>query len=63
MALRYSFERGDLADMVEAAVKDVLDSGKRTGDIMSKSCTEVSCSEMGKAVCEALESVKAKIAA
>lgn len=63
MALRYSFERGDLADMVEAAVKDVLDSGKRTGDIMSEGCTEVSCSEMGEAVCSALESVQEKKAA
>lgn len=54
MALRYSLSRGDLADMVEAAVQVVLNEGTRTADIMAESCTEVSTSAMGNAVLEAL---------
>jgi 3-isopropylmalate dehydrogenase len=34
--------------MLEKAVNHVLDSGYRTGDIMSEGCTEVSCSKMGE---------------
>ena len=33
LALRYSLERGDLADRVEAAVATALDRGARSGDI------------------------------
>ena len=42
MALRYSFDMGDEADLVETAVQKVLASGIRTGDIMSKGMTQVS---------------------
>lgn len=62
MALRYSLERGDLSDMVEQAVQDVLNSGTRTADIMAEGCTQVGCDAMGDAVCTALKSVKAKAA-
>ncbi len=54
MALRYSLERGDLADMVEAAVRRVLNDGVRTADIMSTGGREVSTDEMGSAVVAAL---------
>lgn len=50
MMLRYSFDMGDAADAVEAAVSSVLDAGYRTGDIMQEGCTAVSCSEMGDLV-------------
>ncbi len=35
MMLRYSFDMGEDADRIETAVENVLDSGLRTGDIMS----------------------------
>lgn len=47
MALRYSFNRGDLADHLEQAVQNVLNSGIRTADIMADGCKQVSTSEMG----------------
>lgn len=50
MLLRYSLDRADLADRIEAAVAKVLDSGLRTGDIGGTA----SCSEMGDAVVAAL---------
>ncbi|PCI56914.1 MAG: 3-isopropylmalate dehydrogenase [Alphaproteobacteria bacterium] len=55
MCLRYSFDQGDLADKIEAAVQDVLNSGTRTPDIMADGCTEISTSEMGDALIAALE--------
>ncbi len=54
MCLRYSFDMAEDADMVETAVHNVLESGKRTGDIMQKGMTEVSCAQMGEAVTEEL---------
>jgi len=55
MMLRYSFERGEDADLVEAAVRDVLDAGYRTGDIMQPGKKLVSTTEMGQAVIAAIE--------
>ena len=52
MMLRYSFDLDKEADAVENAVKQVLKEGYRTGDIMSKGCTRVSCSEMGDLLAE-----------
>lgn len=62
MLLRYSFDRGDLADLIEGAVQDVLNAGIRTADIMAEDCEEVSTSAMGDAVVRALETVNAKAA-
>ena len=53
MCLRYSFNMVAEADRLEAAISSVLDSGLRTGDIMSDGCTKVSTSEMGDAVVKA----------
>ena len=50
MCLRYSFDMGEDADMVEKAVATVLDSGLRTGDIMQPGMTQISCQAMGEAV-------------
>ncbi len=54
MCLRYSFEAGDLADVIETAVKTVLNNGTRTPDIMAQGCIEVSTSAMGDALLETL---------
>jgi len=54
MLLRYSLKRGDLADQVEAAVRSVLDSGLRTGDIARPGETAVGTRAMGDAVLAAL---------
>jgi 3-isopropylmalate dehydrogenase len=50
MLLRYSLDRADLADRIDAAVNTVLDSGLRTGDIGGTA----TCTDMGDAVVAAL---------
>ncbi len=55
MCLRYSFDLGEDADLIEAAVKAVLASGVRTGDIMSPGCTLVSTEAMGDALLAELD--------
>ncbi len=55
MALRYSFERGDLAGRIEAAVEAVLADGLRTGDLLGPDGgSPVSTGEMGDAIVAAL---------
>ncbi len=55
MALRYSFELGELADKIEAAIAAVLDEGLRTADIAQEGCRTVGTAEMGSAVIAALD--------
>ena len=56
MALRYSFDLGEEATRVEAAVEKVLADGVRTADLMGPDGgTPVSTSEMGAAVIAALD--------
>ena len=55
MLLRYSLQRGDLASRVEAAVRKVLGSGLRTGDIARAGEPTVGTREMGSAVAAAFE--------
>jgi 3-isopropylmalate dehydrogenase len=62
MALRYSLSRGDLADLLDASVQNVLNSGTRTGDIMAAGCTQVSTAQMGDALVKELTKSKAKAA-
>jgi 3-isopropylmalate dehydrogenase len=50
MMLRYSFDLAEEADLVDTAVKRVLDSGLRTGDIMQPGMKKVSTGEMGDAI-------------
>ena len=57
MCLRYSFDMGEDADMVEQAVQSVLAAGLRTADIMSDGMTAVSTSAMGEAVIAELDKV------
>jgi len=59
MALRYTFDMGDEADLVEKAVKDVLEKGMRTGDIMQKGTAKVSTSVMGDSLILALNNLAA----
>jgi 3-isopropylmalate dehydrogenase len=58
MALRYSFNLGDAADMVDKAIANVLDSGLRTADIKGASTSFVSTVEMGDAILAALRALK-----
>jgi 3-isopropylmalate dehydrogenase len=56
MALRYSFDRGDEADRLEAAVQTVLDRGIRTADLMQKEGeAPASTAQAGDAVIAALD--------
>ncbi len=52
MMLRFSLDLDEAADAVEAAVKQVLKEGYRTGDIMSDGCTRVGTKEMGDLIAE-----------
>lgn len=55
MMLRYSFDLDKEADAIDAAVKQVLQDGFRTGDIMSEGCEKVGCSKMGDLIAERIK--------
>jgi 3-isopropylmalate dehydrogenase len=55
MALRYSFDRGKEANLIERAIASALAKGLRTADIKSAGCTLVSTAQMGDAVIAELE--------
>jgi len=55
MMLRYSFDYAAEADLLDNAVKTVLDQGLRTADIMQPGKTKASTTQMGDAVLKALE--------
>ena len=56
MALRYSFDKGDDATMLENAIESVLASGARTADLLGEDGgTPLSTSQMGDAILSALE--------
>jgi 3-isopropylmalate dehydrogenase len=57
MMLRYSFDLGDEADLVENAVRNALGAGARTGDIATAAATRLSTREMGDAVLKEIERV------
>jgi 3-isopropylmalate dehydrogenase len=59
MALRYSFDMGELADKVDAAIAAVLASGLRTADIKSEGTTAASTSQMGEAILKELQKLHA----
>jgi 3-isopropylmalate dehydrogenase len=50
MALRYTFDRADLADRIEAAIASVLAKGLRTADIKGDQPSHLSTSGMGDAI-------------
>jgi 3-isopropylmalate dehydrogenase len=59
MALRYSFNMGKEADLIDAAVAAALAKGLRTADIKSEGAKVVSTSEMGAAIIGELERLAA----
>ncbi len=59
MMLRYSFDLAEDADLVEKAVRNVLDAGLRTADIMQPGMQRVSTTGMGEAVVAALDRLAA----
>ncbi|MCB1504581.1 MAG: 3-isopropylmalate dehydrogenase [Hyphomicrobiaceae bacterium] len=59
MALRYSFDMGKEADLVDGAIAKVLEKGLRTGDIMQPGMTKVGTSEMGSAILKEMEAMAA----
>jgi 3-isopropylmalate dehydrogenase len=54
MMLRHSFERGDLAEKIEGAVRAALAAGHRTADIAQRGAPRIGTTAMGDAVVEAL---------
>jgi 3-isopropylmalate dehydrogenase len=54
MMLRYSLNKAEQADRIEAAVRKVLAQGLRTPDIYEEGTTKVGTKEMGDAVVKAL---------
>tara|TARA_R110000824_G_scaffold118960_10_gene271768 strand:- start:24799 stop:25905 length:1107 start_codon:yes stop_codon:yes gene_type:complete len=59
MALRYTFDRGACADLLEKAVDAVLANGLRTGDIMQDGMKKVGTVEMGDAILAELDRLNA----
>jgi len=59
MALRYTFEQGADADLLEKAVDQVLADGYRTGDIMQPGMTKIGTREMGDVILAALDKLNA----
>jgi len=55
MALRYSFDAAEDAELIETAVKNVLAGGMRTGDIMQKGKARVSTDVMGDTLLRELD--------
>ena len=50
MALRYTFDLPEQADLIEASVSNVLAGGLRTCDIMQAGMAEVSTDTMGESL-------------
>ncbi len=56
MALRYSFDQGEEATRLEAAIEKVLADGARTGDLMGpEGGTPLSTTQMGDVILKALD--------
>ena len=55
MMLRYSFDMGDDATLIENAVQNVLKGGLRTGDIMQPGMAKVSTTVMGESLINELD--------
>ena len=54
MMMQYSFERADVAQRIETAVRKVLHQGLRTGDIYESGTQKIGCAAMGDAVVNSL---------
>src|SRR5690349_12546244 len=60
MALRYSFNMGKEADLLDAAIAAALAKGLRTADIKSEGCKIVSTREMGDAIITEMKALAAR---
>jgi len=60
MMLRYSFDRQEEADLIDAAIANILASGLRTSDIMQPGKARVSTSVMSDAIIRELDKLSAK---
>ena len=59
MLLRYSFDMSEDADLIDQAVRNVLDGGLRTADIMERGKVHVSTEAMGEAIIKELDKLAA----
>jgi 3-isopropylmalate dehydrogenase len=59
MCLRFSFDMAETAELLESAVKRVLDGGLRTADIMQQGKARVSTRVMGEAIVHELDKIAA----
>src|SRR5690348_9034380 len=59
MALRYSFDLGKQADLIDQAIAATLAKGLRTADLQSEGCKLVGTAEMGDAIIAELEKLAA----
>jgi 3-isopropylmalate dehydrogenase len=59
MALRYSFDMGHAADLIDQSIAAALAKGLRTADIKSEGCRLVGTTEMGDAILAELERLAA----
>src|SRR5688572_22449558 len=59
MALRYSFNMGKEADLIDQAIAATLDRGLRTADIRSDGTTVIGTQEMGEAIVAEVEKLSA----
>ena len=57
MALRYSFDMGDLADKLDQAIAAVLAKGLRTADLAGDGATIVSTAGMGEAILKEVQAL------
>ncbi len=57
MMLRYSFNMVTEADQVEKAIANVLDEGKRTGDIWAEGNEKITTADMGDAILAEFQSL------
>jgi 3-isopropylmalate dehydrogenase len=59
MALRYSFDMGKEADLIDQAIAAALANGLRTADIKSEGAKIVTTPQMGDAVIAEIEKLAA----
>jgi 3-isopropylmalate dehydrogenase len=59
MALRYSFNLGKQADLIDQAIAGALAKGLRTGDIAAPGQKAIGTREMGDAILSELEKLAA----
>jgi len=55
MALRYSFDRSDIATHIEKSAQSLLTKGLRTADVMADGCREIPTTAMGDALINELQ--------